>query len=173
MLAQRGSSHRGVFVVLEPILPWNDTFKVGHPGLDREHYLIVDLINTLGASDEGDRGAQSADIHGIRDAISNHLDHEDRVLRLIAAQTSSERSALAFVGAMSQALISEHIAQHARSRGQLDALFGAAGKPATAAEKALKLTEWFVTHAVKYDAHLKTLFQTIDMDCPQLLETLG
>jgi hemerythrin len=35
------------------------------------------------------------------------------------------------------------------------------------------LSHWFVNHAVKNDAHLKTLFQAMEKDCPDLLLRLS
>jgi hemerythrin len=161
-------------VWMEQLIPWSETFAVGHPALDHEHHRIVETINKIHANSRTLGGDDlTALLLSLREAAASHFEHEDRILRAIAARTSSARPGQSFLGAMSQALIAEHIGQHAHSLTLLDATLDearAAGQQPQ--ELAHKCSHWFVTHAVKDDSHLKTLFQTMEKDRPDMLKEL-
>jgi hypothetical protein len=63
---------------------------------------------------------------------------------------------------MSAAVIGEHIVDHARSLQQLGSIIRAFhSTPAEGKQIGDALRGWFVEHAVKYDAHLKAVFQAM------------
>ena len=160
--------------LMEEILPWGDAFIVGHAGLDAEHRRIVEIINAIGADCETARVGDPADLlERLRSAVEKHFEHEDGILRAVDARAASARSCEPFLGAMSQALIAEHVGQHARSLKLLETIVHRTEGAMAVEEVSQKLSHWFVVHAIKHDSHLKTLFQTMEKDCPKFLRELS
>jgi hemerythrin len=157
---------------MERILPWGEAFIVGHAGLDAEHRRIVEIINAIGADCET-AGNPPDLLAGLRSAVATHFQHEDRILHAVDARAASARSGELFLGAMSQALIAEHVGQHARSLEILETIIHKTEGAMPVREVSQKLIHWFVVHAVKHDSHLKTLFQTMEKDCPKFLRELS
>ena len=75
---------------------------------------------------------------------------------------------------MSQALIDGHLVEHGQAMIVLERMIRETLANPCPDFHALceTLTHWFVTHAVAQDAHLKTLFQTLEKDCAELLAKL-
>jgi hemerythrin len=143
-----------------PFLQWIDGYAVGHEGLDREHRRLVDVINEIHAAELAGNTGEAGRLLGIlRGVTAEHLGHENAIMHEVesrAAQAAGGRQA--FLEAMSAAVIDEHIVDHARSLQQIDTIIRGfhAGERVSDA-----LRGWFVEHAVKYDAHLKAVFQAM------------
>jgi hemerythrin len=154
-------------------LEWIDSYSVAHPGLDAEHREIMRAIDRIAAAG-GNHGHLRPLLCELKERTSAHFAHESAILREIVAATSSSRQSQKFVAAMSQALIDEHIAEHDVALTSLEFMIRRTLSENSQNVPAIgqTLTHWFVNHAVKHDSHLKTLFQTIRTDCPDLLKRL-
>lgn len=147
-----------------PFLMWMEGYAVGHVGLDAEHRRLVASINEIYFAELGKRGADqiSAMLDVFRFAAEEHLEHENSAMREIGERARhSKANQLAFLRAMSDAVIDEHIAEHALALRQLDLIISAFRLDADCSEQKLSyaLRDWFGEHAIKYDAHLKAVFQ--------------
>lgn len=155
-------------------MEWSDAYSVGHPALDAEHREIMFAINRT--TDVGNDHARLRPLLcELKQKTAAHFAHESAILRGIAAATSSARHTRRFIAAMSQSLIDEHLAEHDVALASLEFMIRRtlSGNSAIAPAIGESLTHWFVNHAVKHDAHLKTLFQTIGRDCPELLSRVA
>ena len=138
---------------------------------------VIDAIMPRHRVDPGareDHTRQRALLCELKETTAAHFAHESAILREIAAATSSARRSQKFLAAMSQALIDEHLAEHDVALASLEFMIRRTLTENSRNGPALGdvLKHWFVNHAVKHDAHLKTLFQTIRTDCPELLARL-
>lgn len=151
-------------------LEWSDAYSVAHPELDSEHREIMLAICRI-AEAGTDPGRLRPLLCELKNKTAAHFAHENAILREIVASTSSVRSTRKFLTAMSQALVEEHDAQHSLALATLESMIRNTLSDASRNAEPLgeTLTHWFVNHAVKHDAHLKTLFQTVEADCPELL----
>jgi hemerythrin len=141
-------------------LQWIDGYAVGHEGLDREHRRLVDIINEIHVAELAGNSEQVGGLlETLREVTAEHLGHENAVMHEVesrAAQATGGRQA--FLEAMSAAVIDEHIGEHARSLQQIDTIIHGFHAGAQIGDA---LRGWFVEHAVKYDAHLKAVFQAM------------
>lgn len=156
-------------------LEWSEAFSVEHPVLDGEHREMVEAIGRIvETSDASDPARLRPLLCALKEKAAAHFQHEDAILREILAFTTSARGSQKFLAAMSEALIEDHLGGHADAAKILDEMIRDTLREKSCRVEALvdRLTHWFVHHAVKHDAHLKTLFQTIDKDCPELLARL-
>jgi hemerythrin len=156
-------------------LEWSDAFSVAQPALDAEHREIFDAIRQIAdASDTSNAARLRALLCVLKEKAASHFEHEDAILREVLAFTASARGTQKFLAAMSEALIEDHIGGHRDAARILDDMIRDTLREKSCQVDTLvrRLTDWFVNHAVKHDAHLKTLFQTIDKDCPELLARL-
>lgn len=161
---------------MQPSLEWSESFSVAHPALDAEHRAIMDAIKRIVEVPIDCRNASGLRplLCGLKEKAAGHFGHEDAILRQIVAFTSSARRSETFLAAMSQALIDDHLVEHGQATIVLDRMIREPLANSSPHFQALceTLTHWFADHAVKHDAHLKTLFQTMDSDCPELLARL-
>ena len=76
--------------------------------------------------------------------------------------TSPEKRT-AHLKAMSNAVINEHIAEHAQALLKLGSIIHTFKAETDTAEPRLSfdLRDWFIEHAIKRDAHLKAVFQAM------------
>jgi hemerythrin len=67
------------------------------------------------------------------------------------------------VKAMTDNAIKEHIAEHKQTLSRLQTITRAASPNTadTASSLCMELQQWFIEHAVKYDSHLKAIFQAM------------
>lgn len=159
---------------MEQSFEWSDSYSVGHPVLDAEHREIMLAISRV--AEAGDDQARLRPLLcDLRQKTADHFAHEDSILRRLAAATSTGRQSRKFLAAMIQALIDEHLAEHDVALTSLEFMIRRILAEDWANHPPLgdTLTHWFVNHAVKHDAHLKTLFQTIEHDCPELLDRVA
>jgi hemerythrin len=151
-------------------LEWSDSYSVAHPELDAEHRDIMLAITRI-----AEAGADHLHLRpllcGLKQKTAAHFAHESTILREIVAATSTARRSQKFLAAMGQALIDEHLVEHDLALAALDSMIRATLADSVRPMPPLgeTLAHWFVDHAAKHDAHLKTLFQTIRTDCPELL----
>lgn len=159
---------------MSPIVEWNDAFSVAHPALDAEHREIMLAIGRVAEAGNDHTRLRSL-LCDVKQKTAAHFAHENAMLHEIAAATLSARQRGKFIAAMSQALIDEHVAEHDVALASLEFMIRRTLADNSAKAPALgeTLTHWFVNHAVKHDAHLKTLFQTIRSDCPDLLSRVA
>lgn len=153
-------------------LIWREHFSVGHIGLDNEHRSMIDAINAIcggeqthcGSSDLGSRH------ESLRALSLSHFEHEEAILNTIQSYALNEPSFPASIELMSEAMLGEHMHDHLQAIEALNAMISrsrARGEPLCE-----DLIAWFVSHAVKYDAHLKAILQGIQNDCPALFRKL-
>jgi hemerythrin len=153
-------------------LVWREHFSVGHTGLDDEHRLMIDAINAICESERADSGGSdpSSRHESLRALSLSHFEHEEAILNTIRSYALTEPSFPASIELMSEAMLGEHIHDHMQAIEVLNAMISRSrerGEPLCE-----DLTAWFVSHAVKYDAHLKAVFQGIQNDCPALFRKL-
>ena len=145
---------------MTPILPWSETFAIGHAGLDAEHRHLVDLINSVGANIQAKKSPpELVDLlRSLRKVAAEHFRHEDALLREIQAGTyppwREKFQSAAFLKAIAGSALLEHIAEHQSLLSELDTVI--AGPVNELCEK---LKAWFVDHVTDYEASVKTLFQ--------------
>jgi hemerythrin-like metal-binding protein len=146
----------------EPPLAWTDAFCIGHEDLDREHRSLVEAINAVSAAfDANESPTQIRDrLSALKIAITRHLRHESAILEKLKAGTYADAPAWqntpAFVKAMSEAAIEEHVADHVDSLARIGTIVADATRGSC-----LDLKSWFVDHAIKHDSHLKSIFQAM------------
>jgi len=151
-------------------LEWSAAYSVGHPSLDVEHRDLMLTVARVSEAD-GEHAQLRPLLCELKRKAEAHFEHESAILREIVAATSSARQSRRLVAAMGQALIEEHLAEHDLALAVLDSMIRKTLSSPSRQMSSIgdNLTHWFITHAVKHDAHLKTLFQTIEHDCPELL----
>lgn len=148
---------------------WSELFAVGHERLDREHRDLVELIAQFCAAVyAGDGHARlPGHLKAIERATRDHLRSENAVLRELKGKarhsSPARHAAPRHLGAATDAAIEDHIAEHRTMlkgltafANRLDGMTQADG-PALCAD----IKAWFLEHAVKHDAHLKTIFQAL------------
>ena len=142
------------------LIQWTESFAVGHQGLDAEHRRIVQIINDVCTAVHTSDGRLHELLKSLRPVTIEHLRNENAILWELrqgtypALQGRSPSSTL--VKAMAAAAFDEHVAEHGNLVGQFDKI--RALPPAMLCET---LQAWFVDHAIKYDAHLKAIFQAM------------
>lgn len=143
-------------------LRWTDSFATGHEVIDKEHRVLVQLINdvddTARASPSGERLASL--LQELRHAVEDHFRTENSILWELRSGTyeklKQSPSARRIVAGMATSVFDDHMAEHA-------SLLDRFGEIASASRETIgdMLKSWFVDHAVKQDAHLKTIFQAM------------
>ena len=162
MRQMRASVHRGKGALIEP-LRWSDTFAVGHPELDAEHRLMVELISEICVTQDRERDATSLSLrlHRLEDVTERHFLHEETVLASIRSDQDKRHPWLADV---LDAAIRDHSAEHERMLNQLRAISRkalGAREAAAWAECCEELKAWFVDHAIEYESQIKTVLQSV------------
>jgi hemerythrin len=147
-------------------LPWVEGYAVGHDGLDTEHRRLVEIINEIHVAQQTDPA--HARINTLLDMLHqetvDHLRHENSAMREVSGKVALEKgSHPAALKMMSDAVLDEHIAEHARSLQKLAFIIRSFGPESNAPSGELGdlLKDWFIEHAIKYDAHLKAVFQAL------------
>jgi hemerythrin len=139
-------------------LIWREHFSVGHTGLDDEHRLMIETINSICEGARADsRGSDLSSRYVILQTLAfGHFEHEELVLKTIQSYALTEPSFPASIEGMSEAMLEEHLGDHRRAIDMLGFLISRSRE--SGAPLCEELTSWFVGHAVKYDAHLKAVF---------------
>jgi hemerythrin len=108
-------------------------------------------------------------------ATIRHFEHEDQLLRKIVALTVTEKFSPDALRHMSESVLVEHIGDHARTLEELGSLVQVyhSERQMTKDELSDALKNWFIGHAVRSDAHLKSVFQAIQTERPALMSDLA
>ena len=144
-------------------LRWNESFSVGHRGLDAEHRRMIDLINQicLACAADGGDGEPGPLLRQLEDVTELHFEHEETLLEELHAGMASERWSLR---RMLEVAKMEHAAEHSKRLDELADIArralhaggrGAKGRPCE------ELKAWFVDHAIAYEAPMKTIIQSV------------
>lgn len=142
-------------------LEWHDAFAVGHSTLDAQHRELINHINwiyaALNAKEPMAQWRNQLDTM-IRLAKA-HFAYESAVLAEIIGSASAPE-AVKFVG---ETAIHEHIAAHDSTLNELAAIAAniARSGPGDMPQLGEQLVRWFIDHSIKYDSHLKTVFQAM------------
>lgn len=150
-------------------LAWNDAFAVGHEGLDAEHRGLIDAINTLCAACDTQRDLQEIEslLSTVKLSVEAHIQSESAILWEISSGASTAASKRprtpTLVKALTAARLDDHFAEHDRTLAHIEAIVSAGRAAPDQVGVALcgALKAWFIDHAIKYDAHLKTIFQAM------------
>ena len=144
------------------LLPWNDSFSVGHRELDAEHHQMINLINQMClAADEAKLLPQQKQLlRELERAAELHFEHEEAVLEAFYTTMPANRLSLREMLADYKA---EHIADHRKKLGDLGDIRNMNLRPSAGAGAKLceELRAWFIDHAVGYDARIKTIMQSV------------
>lgn len=153
----------------ECALPWSEAFIVGHAGLDADHRHLVRAINEVCAAARANRRPRQLRslLGALKLATESHLEREDAILREISDGVKraqpERRVKRAYLKAMSDTALEEHLAEHREALAKLASITRACHSQGGGAGSSLcvDLKDWFLEHAVKYDAHLKAIFQSM------------
>ena len=144
-------------------LKWSETYNVGHDELDAEHRRLIAAINDVCAACDGGGSAESlrALLKAVERETVKHLTHENTVMHELFAGTAHHVAGE--VKAMTKRAIDGHVAEHERNLADLRAIMQKAESEPDcgAAHICAELKRWFLDHAVKYDSHLKAIFQAL------------
>ncbi len=144
-------------------LCWQETYAVGHLGLDLEHRRLVELINDIsGLRAEADGPKPLSDLSNAFYLVSvEHFRHENSVMRDLLEGAYLMPGSVRRI-AISEAAINDHCAEHAQAlislESRLQTFF--AGQDRQGPILASVLRGWFLDHVINHDAHLKEVFQT-------------
>jgi hemerythrin-like metal-binding protein len=149
-----------------PFLAWGEIFAVGHEGLDAEHRHLIAAINEIHSAQCAKQTFTQLEprFSALKLAAEAHFKHENSVMRKINTDTiTSPEKRTARLKAMSNAVINEHIAEHAQALLKLGSIIHTFKARIDTAEPNLSfdLRDWFIEHAIKRDAHLKAVFQAM------------
>jgi len=149
-----------------PLIAWSETFTVGHKGLDAEHQYLIGVINKIDAAERAKQPPTQFEplFDALRLATENHFRHENSILREISGSAESyQKDRPHFLKAMSDAILDEHFTHHAQELSKLESIIRAFQSRAGSAQSTLSndLKDWFLEHVIKYDAHLKSVFQAM------------
>ncbi len=132
--------------------PWSDVFAVGEHWLDQEHRRMVGLINEICIRyEEGWRESIGPLLRDLQFVSEVHFQHEETILARVA--TGIDRQHLSTVVRYA---IDQHAREHRRELEELHEL----NKRADDLKTCDALKTWFVTHAVGYEAQVKTILQS-------------
>ncbi|HWU56366.1 MAG TPA: hemerythrin family protein [Rhizomicrobium sp.] len=147
----------------DAFLSWQETYAVGHLGLDLEHKRLVEIINEISGVRAGVNAFQQllSLSNAFYFASVEHFRHENSVMReLIEGAYLLEGDSTQHI-ATSEAAINDHCAEHARALIQLEHMLQAysVAQDRSGPLLASELRIWFLDHAINHDAHLKEVFR--------------
>jgi hemerythrin len=149
-----------------PLITWTEEFAIGHESLDAEHHSLVDCINEIHTAQcaKQSSGQMKPLVNTLYRLAGDHFQHENSILNGInSGPIPYGVDKRAFLGAMVDAAIAEHTANHKRSLHELNTTIRDfyAGLGSVEQELSLGLKEWFIDHTIKYDVPLRRVFQTL------------
>ena len=146
---------------MSSVLPWSETFAIGHETIDRQHRGLVDAINEIDDTIRAQDHARVPDLlQALRRSAEEHFREENAILWQLLTGTYKRRSSKARPrrrGAITDAAFERHTADHASLLLGLDNI---AREPLAAIVDRLKF--WFVDHVTGQDAQLRPLFEAIE-----------
>jgi hemerythrin-like metal-binding protein len=131
-------------------LPWDDAFSVGHRALDKEHRLLVGIINKIHAAEQIDNSHEEICVLANKFEFTTigHFRHENSVLHLELSRK------------MPASLINEHMAEHAVALSDLKSIIqNHCTGIIMARSLSVDLKNWFVAHIAGHDAHIRDIVQ--------------
>lgn len=141
-------------------LAWSDIFAVGHETIDQQHRALVQLINKVAATAYADGNRIAPPLKALGRAVRGHFRTENTILRELRTGTyeplNKWPAARRLVASLAAEIFDSHIVEHATL---LDRFQEIARLPPESLGDTLK--SWFIEHAIKQDAHLKTIFQAM------------
>jgi hemerythrin len=144
-------------------LSWQETYAVGHLGLDLEHKRLVALINDISRVGAGAHGLQYlSDLsNAFYFSSVEHFRHENSVMRDLIVGAYLLPAGGARRMAISETVINDHCAEHAQALLKLESTLHAffSNQDRQGLMLARELRAWFLDHAINHDAHLKAVFQ--------------
>ena len=146
-------------------LPWKDEFAVGHEGLDAEHRHLVDAINEINTAERAGQTPHqmNAMVGCLKRLAEEHFQHENSVLNKInSSPLPSTGDRQAFLGAMVEASVSEHLISHRRSLARLNKIIRNLHSALNPVKQSFSqdLKAWFLDHMNNLDVRLKAVFKT-------------
>ncbi len=153
-------------MIIPPFLVWSGVFAIGHKAIDAEHRLLVDAINEIHAAEHAGQTLDQliAQLNDLLAATERHFDRENSVMqKLQHGPKLSEAKRIAFLKALGDVAMDEHLSAHEHELSKLKSIIGAigSGDDLSRSNPCSELGDWFVQHVIKYDAHLKAVFQAI------------
>ncbi len=144
--------------MVEPF-PWSDAFAVGDEALDAEHRRMVGLINDICiAAATGRRSSLGSLLGELQLLAEMHFRNEEVLLTRIASEIDQQHLKTVMRNAIEQ-----DTREHRRQLEELREL-NKLQESSTIRNGDLKLCDalktWFVTHAVGYEAQVKTILQS-------------
>ena len=141
-------------MITSPFIVWREIFAVGHQELDAEHKRLVEAINEIHSAECAGRTPDQLRpmLNALFVAAEQHFEHENSVMRKIGPDAPINSEA-----------IDAHMGAHERELSKLRSIIGSIGPAIDPAEPKLshELRHWFVEHSIKYDSHLKMVFQSM------------
>lgn len=149
------------------ILPWNDSFAIGHRLLDDEHRRLIELINELCAGLSAAWTSRQLDpiLAALSRKAEEHIGSENAILRDIKAAAEGPRVKTLFkpgyVKAVQDAEVDKHIVEHVAMLRRLADITDVSRPrhPMTNPRVCADMKAWFVNHAVTHDGKIKAIFQ--------------
>jgi hemerythrin len=144
------------------LLPWSESFAVGHGVIDGQHRELIRHINALNeaARNPGDPERMALLLKTLRRAVEDHFRTENSILWELRSGTYEglKRSAAAkrAIAGLASTVFDDHIAEHTTLLERFEEIVRS---PLELLGE--RLRSWFVDHAIKQDAHLKTIFQAL------------
>lgn len=141
------------------MLQWHDAFSVGHPALDAEHRRMLEMINNVCAYDGAESAADS--VRGILADLerlaSEHFAHEESVLGSILNATTIPTLRKTITD-----MVDNHHEEHQIRLSVLRKMISIVDRKPDERRSTLcyNLTHWFIVHAIRYDAQVKTVIQS-------------
>jgi hemerythrin len=141
-------------------ITWSESYAVGHKVLDADHRRLVELTNEVCDAIQTNASLEQIEslLHVLRAVAEEHIRQENGVLWEIRSGTYEPLKGRAqsphLLKAMAAAAFDEHMTAHTTLMASFDAL-----RTAPLDTLCETLRAWFLDHAIKYDAHLKAIFQ--------------
>jgi hemerythrin len=141
-------------------LQWSDSFAVGHATIDQQHRTLIQLINDVAAAASANGKRVAPLLKALGHAVREHFRTENAVLWELRTGTheplNKAPAARNLVAGMASAVFDDHIKEHITLLNHFDEVMQL---PLETLGDTLKA--WFVDHAIKQDAQLKTIFQAM------------
>ncbi len=128
------------------LITWQESLLVGFEPIDREHGVLVSLINQLydEVKEGADRKTIDETVFALADQVAAHFNHEDELMR---ANAYPDRS--------------NHLLEHRKLIDQLDTLLDGMDllTDQTLVDAIRFMDQWFTDHVINSDARLGGFLQ--------------
>jgi hemerythrin-like metal-binding protein len=154
-------------MIAEPaFIEWSEVLAVGHQGLDAEHQRLAQAISEIYTAEVARQTLDQINpfLDSLLIATAEHFRHENSVMRAIGDRASASQASIpSHLKGMTDAVIHEHVTEHAQAFAKLESIICDFSPGSSPNEQKLSqnLKGWFIEHVIKYDAHLKAVFQAM------------